>query len=65
MRHVMSDCPAKTDEPIEMLFSGQTRMVPRNHVLEQLHIGVTRRMLWMMFATSTTRDACAITIATC
>jgi len=36
--------PAKTAEPIELLFEVLTRVDPRNHVLDRVHVSATWRI---------------------
>jgi len=43
-RSVTVVSPAKTAEPIEMQFSSRTRVGPKNHVLAEVHTGVTWRI---------------------
>ena len=43
-RSVTTVCSAKTAEPIEMLFGISTRVDPRQHLLDGVHIDATWRI---------------------
>ena len=58
-------CPAKTAETVELSFGMWTRLGPRKHVLDGVHIGVTWRIRLNGPCVAAMQPFCQITLTTC